>query len=184
VRIQQLGPDHRTVGLSLSAIGDVLNEQGDFPRALDFHRRALVIIEKAVGVDHPSYANTLSDVGEDLRQLGHAAESLTQQERALKIILARSPDSGGMVILRQGLALLDLGRRQEATAVLERAYKLSSPDLQRASAAFGLARALDPHHPSSQRARKLAEEALTIFTTVRATRDRAQVVAYLDRAAR
>jgi hypothetical protein len=94
---------------------------------------------------------------EDLRRLGRAAESLSYQERALEILRARTPAG---------------------------AYELSSPDTQRASAAFGLARALDPHHPSSQRARELAQEALTLYTTFHAARDRAQVAAYLRRAAR
>jgi eukaryotic-like serine/threonine-protein kinase len=184
VRLRQFGPDHRTVGVSLALIGIALREQGDFRQALAFHRRALAVLEKTAGVDHPDYASGLADIGEDLRRLGRAAESLSYQKRALKIIRARTPAKVHWVMLYQGLALLDLGRRREATAALTRAYELSSPDAHRASAAFGLARALDPHHPRSQRAKELAQEALTIFTTVRAARERAQVAAYLNRAAR
>lgn len=184
VRLRQFGPDHRTVGVSLALIGISLREQGDFRQALAFHRRALAVLEKSPGVDHPDYAGGLADIGEDLRRLGRAAESLSYQERALEILRARTPARVDWVMLYQGLALLDLGRRQEAAAALARAYELSSPDTQRASAAFGLARALDPHHPSSQRARELAQEALTLYTTFHAARDRAQVAAYLHRAGR
>lgn len=184
-RLRQLGSDHRYVGQSLGSIGDVLRAMGDLHQALSFHRRALAVLEKSVGVDHPDYATGLSDIGEDLRQLGRAAESLRHQERALEILQARSPDVDSIAVLHQGLALLDLGRRREATSVLTRAYELTaSGGLHRASAAFGLARALDPHHPRSQRARELAQEALANFTTLRAARDRAQVAAYLGRAAR
>jgi hypothetical protein len=162
----------------------VLREIGDLRQALVFHRRALAVLEKTAGVDHPHYATGLSDVGEDLRRLGHAAESLSYQERAVKIFQARSPDRGAVVVLYHGLALLDLGRLREATPVLTRAYERSSPGgAQRAGAAFGLARALAPHRPSSQRARELAREAMTIFTARRAARERAQVAAYLNRAA-
>jgi serine/threonine-protein kinase len=186
VRLRQLGPDHRFVGISLGGIGNALRELGDVRQALAFHRRALAVLEKSVGTEHPIYANHLSFLGEDLRRLGRAAESLSYQERALKIIRARSPDTNRVdwVMLYQGLALLDLGRRQEAIAALTRAYELSSPDTQRVSAAFGLARALDPHHPRSQRARELAQEALTILTTLGLTRERAQVAAYLKQLAR
>jgi serine/threonine-protein kinase len=185
VRLRQLGSDHRYVGESLGSIGDVLRAMGDFHQALAFHRRALTVLEKSAGVDHPDYATGLSDIGEDLRRLGRAAESLRYQERALKILRARSPDVDSIAVLHQGLALLDLGRRREATSILMRAYELtSSGGLNRASAAFGLARALDPHHPRSQRARELAQEALTNFTTLRAARERTQVAAYLSRPAR
>jgi eukaryotic-like serine/threonine-protein kinase len=184
VRLRQLGPDHRHVGVSLTLIGNALREQGDLRQALVFHRRAVAVLEKA-GVDHSDYANGLSDTGENLRRLGHAAESLSYQERALKIIRARPPAKVDRVMLHQGLALLDLGQLREATATLTRAYELSPPGAsERASAAFGLARAREPHRPKSQRARELAQEALTIFTTLRAERDRAQVAAYLSRAAR
>jgi tetratricopeptide (TPR) repeat protein len=180
VRLRQLGPDHPLVGVSLGAIGDVLRCTGDFGEALAFHRRALAVLENSAGVDHPDYATGLSDVGEDLRLLGRAAESLSHQERALEIFHARSPDRGILVVLYQGLALLDLGRPREATAPLTRVYDRSSPGgTQRASAAFGLARALEPHRPRSQRARELAREALTIFTTRHATRERDQVASYL-----
>jgi tetratricopeptide (TPR) repeat protein len=185
VRLRQLGPDHRLVGTSLGSIGDVRRAMGDFDQALAFHRRALTVLQKSSGVDHPDYADGLSDIGEDLRRLGRPAESLRHQERALEILRARSPDIDSIAVLHQGLALLDLGRRREATTVLMRAYELtSSGGLNRASAAFGLARALDPHRPRSQRARELAQEALPIFTTLRAARERAQVAAYLSRGAR
>jgi eukaryotic-like serine/threonine-protein kinase len=184
VRLRQLGPDHPNVGISLGALGDVLRELGDLREALAFHRRALAVFEKS-GLDHPQYAAGLSDVGEDLRQLGRAAESLDHQERALKIFQARSPYRGADVVLYQGLALLDLGRLREASSVLTRAYQRSSPGgAKRATAAFALARALAPRRPTSQRARELAHEALTIFTARPAARERAQVAAYLNRAAR
>jgi hypothetical protein len=158
---------------------------GDVPQALAFHRRALAVLEKGAGVDHPRYAYGLSDIGEDLRRLGHAAESLSYQERALKIIRARSPERDVDASLHAGLALLDLGRLREATRALTHAYDEFSPgSARRASAAFGLARALDPHRPSSQRALELAQEALATFTALHAARERAQIATYLNRATR
>jgi serine/threonine-protein kinase len=185
VRVRQLGPDHRSVGTSLALIGSALRAAGDFRQALAFHRRALAVFEKSAGVDHPDYAAGLSETGEDLRRLGSRGEALSHLERALKIFQRRAPERDLHAVLYRGLALLDLGRTQEATAALTRTYEHFSPaDAERATAAFGLARALDPHRPGSKRARELAQEALTIFTALHATRDRAEVAAYLDRAAR
>jgi tetratricopeptide (TPR) repeat protein len=185
VRVRQLGPDHRSVAASLALVGDELRETGDVGRALEFHRRALGVFEKTAGVDHPDYASGLSDLGEDLRRLGRAAEALSYQDRALKIFQARAPERNGYAVLYQGLALLELGRIREATAALELTYDRFSPgEHERASAAFGLARARDPHRPRSQRARELAEEALATFTSLHATRECAEVAAYLGGAAR
>jgi tetratricopeptide (TPR) repeat protein len=185
VRVRQLGPEHRSVGTSLALIGNALRETGDFHQALEFHRRALAVFEKSAGVDHPDYAAGLAELGEDLRRLGRAAECLSYQERAIKIFQARAPERDGHAVHYQGLALLDLGRMREATAALTRTYEHFTPgDAERASAAFGLARVLDPHHPRSQRARELAQEALATFTTLHAARERAEVAEYLSRAAR
>jgi eukaryotic-like serine/threonine-protein kinase len=185
MRLRQLGPDHPYVAGSLGSIGDALREMADVRQALSFHRRALAVLEKGAGVDHPRYASALSDIGEDLRRIGHAAESLSYQERALKIIRARVPERDAEASLYAGLALLDLGRLREATPALTHAYDEFSPaSSQRATAAFGLARALDPRRPSSQRARELAQEALASFTALHAARERAQVATYLNRATR
>jgi tetratricopeptide (TPR) repeat protein len=169
----------------MALVGNAIREEGDFSQALAFHRRALAVFEKTTGVDHPDYAAGLADLGEDLRRLGRAAEALSHHEKALKIFKARAPDRDGYALLYQGLVLLDLGRMQEATSPLTRAYERFSPgEAERASAAFALARALDPRRPSSQRARELTQEALATFTTLHAARERAQVAAYLDRATR
>jgi len=183
VRMRQLGPDHPSVAASLAAIGTAARNLGDTREALAVHRRALAVFEKSASIDHPRYADCLTEIGEDLRRLGRAAESLRYHEQALEIIHARSPDWNVLALLYQGLALVDLGRRQEAIPMLTRGYEGFSPTgAYRAQAAFGLARALEPHRPSSQRARALAQEALAIFAAVRAADERDQVAAYLARA--
>jgi tetratricopeptide (TPR) repeat protein len=185
VRLRQLGPDHPSVGISLAGIGDAFRDAGDSRQALAFHRRALAVFEKRAGGDHPRYASCLADIGEDLRRLGRAAESLSYQRRALKIIRARAPERDTDSALYEALALIDLGREREAIPALERTYHaFSGTGAQRAMAAFGLARALDPRRPRSQRTRELAQEARAIFTALHATREQAQVDAYLHQAAR
>jgi hypothetical protein len=86
----------------------------------------------------------------------------------------------GFTLSYQGLALLDLGRRRAAIPKLDRALALVPPgEPDRAHAAFALARALEPGRPRSARTRALAEEALQIFTAIRATRERSRVTRYL-----
>ena len=185
MRLRQFGPEHPDVAMSLQNLGNLQNDLGDPAEALALHRRALAIKEKTLGTKHRSYATALASVGEDLRQLGRAAESLTYQEQSLEILRATGKDHPviGVVLAHQGFALLDLGRRREAIAVLEGALpKIPASSPERARAAFALARALEPLRPRSQRVRALADEALATFTAVHDHRDRDQVTAYLARA--
>jgi len=185
VRMRQLGPAHPSVAASLSAVGTAARNRGDVREALGLHRRALAVFESSGSTDHPRYGYCLAEVGEDLRRLGRAAESLSYHKRSLEIIHARSPDWDTHTLLYQGLALVDLGRQQEAIPILTKAYDDFSPTgPYRAQAAFGLARALEPRRPSSQRAKALAQEALAIFTAVHAKDERDQAAAYLARAPR
>jgi tetratricopeptide (TPR) repeat protein len=165
------------------SLGNVHYSQGNFAQALAFHREALAFREKNQRT-HPSYGVSLAAVGEDHRRLGRAAESLTYQRRALAALgnLGDHP-AVGYVSACQGLALVDLGRRREAIAPLERALRIiKRGDADRARAAFALARALEPRRPRSKRARALAEEALESFTALRAVPERDRVAAYLGKA--
>jgi eukaryotic-like serine/threonine-protein kinase len=182
VRRRQLGPDHPAVATSLYNLGDVFAEIGDIGQALSLHRQALAIREKRLGSEHPSYALSLAAIGEDLRRSGRPREAVTYLERALAIQTPRLGESYvvGFTLSYLGRALLDLGRRRDALPKLERAMTLIPPaQSERAHTAFALARALDPGGPRSARTRALAEQALEIFTALRATRDRDRVAAYL-----
>ncbi len=184
---RQFGPDHQDVAVSLQNIGSLRRNMGAFAEALAVHRRALALTEKTAGADHPSYAVTLSETGEDLRHLGRAAEALSHQERALRILRARMGDHPilGPHLAYQGLALVDLGRRERAIPLLQEALaKIPAGDANRARAAFGLARALEPRRPRSARAQALAREALDVFTAQRASRERDEVAGYLARGPR
>jgi tetratricopeptide (TPR) repeat protein/predicted Ser/Thr protein kinase len=181
-RRRQLGPDHPAVATSLHNLGTLLCETGDIGQGLSLLRQALAIREKTLGKEHPNYAFTLAAIGEGLRRSGRPREALPYLERALAI---QSPRLGehyvvGFTLSYQGLALLDLGRRRAAIPKLERALALVPPgEPDRAHAAFALARALEPGRPRSARTRALAEEALQIFTAIRATRERNRVTRYL-----
>jgi tetratricopeptide (TPR) repeat protein len=131
---------------------------------------------------NPDHAECLSAIGEDLRHLGRASEALQYQERALKALGSDGkPLLVGYALAFQGLAQLDLGRRDQAIPLLERGLTAIPPTgLNRVHALFGLARGLEPRHPASKRARQLAEEALSILTGMHRIRDREKVEAYLE----
>jgi len=180
VRLRQLGPDHAYVAISMTAIGTAMRNMGELSEAVEMHRRALTILKNSAGKEHPRYANCLTELGEDLRRLGRAEESLSYQKRALEIIRARSPEWDSIPLLHQGLALIDLGRGAEAVPELTRVHEHFTPGgIERARAAFALARALEPRRPTSARATALAQEALATLTTRNIAGERARVAAYL-----
>jgi eukaryotic-like serine/threonine-protein kinase len=184
MRLQNFGPDHPDVAMSLHNLGNVQFATGKLAEALDRHRSALAVTGKARGEDHPTYAFSLTMIGEDLRALGRPAEALDYQQRALKILApARDQPLYAVPTAFAGLALVDLGRRREARPLLESAYaKIPRGEPDRARAAFGLALALEPRRPRSERAKGLAREALASFTSLRLERERDKVAAYLARA--
>ena len=53
------GSDHPNVAKSLSNLGNVCNNLGQYEEAKDFHQRALVIHQAVYGSDHPRVANCL-----------------------------------------------------------------------------------------------------------------------------
>jgi tetratricopeptide (TPR) repeat protein/predicted Ser/Thr protein kinase len=179
---RQFGPDSPDMAISLKDLGNTRREMGALAEADALHRRALAIQEKVSGIDHPGYAMTLSEIGEDMRRAGRAAAALTYQQRALRILRARMGEHPtiGYSLVYEGLALLDLGRRRQAIPILTRGHEMvPAGDPDRARAALALARALEPRGPRSERAKALAQEALEIFTAVRAERERARAAAYL-----
>jgi eukaryotic-like serine/threonine-protein kinase len=180
LRQRRLGPNHPVVAMTRLNIGNILRQTDHAEEALEQHRNALAALEK-LGPQNPDHAECLSALGEDLRLLHRANEALHYQERALQALGREGkPLLVGNAQVFQGLALLDLGRRDQAIPLLEQGLKSIPPiGLVRAQASFGLARALEPRHPTSKRARQLAEEALSILTSMHRTRDREEVAAYL-----
>ncbi|MET3422639.1 tetratricopeptide (TPR) repeat protein [Actinoplanes tereljensis] len=112
--------------------------QGRYRNAFRQKRRALTILEAALGPDHPDVAITLDNLAGSLQYLGRPAEAEPLQRRALIITeTALGPDHPSVSITLDNLAgsLRALGRAAEAEPLQRRALTI-------------IEAALDPDHAS------------------------------------
>ncbi len=132
-----LGPDHPTIGILRSNLGDVLRDLGDLRGARTQLENALQISETALGPDHPDIGILRSNLGDVLRGLGDLYDARTQLEKALQISeTALGPDHPDIGTRRSNLGnvLRDLGDLRGARTQLEHALQISET-------------ALGPDHP-------------------------------------
>ncbi len=69
---QVLGPIHPDTPTSLTTLGSLLYQQGEFAQALPLHERALAIAEAALGAKHPTAQRYRQNVGACRAALGAA----------------------------------------------------------------------------------------------------------------
>eukprot|EP00961_Rhodomonas_salina_P161544 2175313-Rhodomonas_salina.1 len=75
-----VGREHMHVAESLSSIGTVLREQGQYSEALAKHEESLGIRERLVGREHMHVAESLSNIGNVLGEQGKYSEALAKYE--------------------------------------------------------------------------------------------------------
>jgi hypothetical protein len=74
-REKELGPSHREVADSLSALADVLIKEGKYARAEKLAIESLSIRMKALGPNHPDVARSLEIMSASCRKQGMIAEA-------------------------------------------------------------------------------------------------------------
>ena len=106
-----LGAEGRLVSESYNSIGEAHHAQGDCPKALEWHQKALAIREKALGKNHPLTAATYNNIAVAYYDQGDYLKALDIHERAF------GPGSSQSVSLytRFASALLALEDSEEAT---------------------------------------------------------------------
>lgn len=129
VRIKEeaLGAEHPDLVESLSNLGDLFRQAGDYPRAKPLFERALRIREKALGPDHLEVATSLSRLASLLVETGQYAEAKPLYERALAITeQTLGPDHPELarILYNLGNLLRNTGDYDGATSLLERALVL------------------------------------------------------------
>ena len=72
-------------GAILNGIAAAYKAQGDYPNALSYYKRALDVIQEALGSDHPSAADTLNNMGIVFRAQGDYTSALEHYNSALSI---------------------------------------------------------------------------------------------------
>jgi CHAT domain-containing protein/Tfp pilus assembly protein PilF len=111
------GPDHPDVATGLNNLADLYRSEGRLAEAEPLFKRALEIIEKALGSDHPSLSMGLNNLGELYRSEGRYAEAELLYKRALTIAQkAFGPNNPEVAKSLQNLALIYIQRGGYAEA--------------------------------------------------------------------
>ena len=84
-RAEKFGEQDPRLGISLLGLGNVYTEQGNYSQAEPLYRRALAILEKALGPEHPNVAASLNNLAELFRDQGKYVEAEPLYRRALAI---------------------------------------------------------------------------------------------------
>jgi tetratricopeptide (TPR) repeat protein len=166
IREKALGPDHPDVAQSLYNVGEVLLEMGEIERATKVLERSLAILEKAMGPDRPELAYPLQALGRAhvrLHQLDVAGRLF---DRALGLVDKPDGDKPllAWTLWGDGELATARGRTRDAVAILERAMSLAVTFV-RPRVELALADALWAGQIDRPRARVLAEDARTFYST-------------------
>ncbi len=73
------------MALSLNFLADIYRAQGQYAQAEPLYKRALAIVEKALGPDHPSVAASLENLAALYRATKRDEEAETLEQRAARI---------------------------------------------------------------------------------------------------
>jgi tetratricopeptide (TPR) repeat protein/predicted Ser/Thr protein kinase len=168
---REFGPDHPRTALALNNLGYVLQSAQRHAEATLPYARSLAIYENTLGPDHTDTSFPLHGLALATLRTGDPARAEPMFRRALAISeKALGPDhrDGAYELIGLGQSLLAQRRAKEAIAPLERALALWSAresDHERAAEArFHLARALWDGGGDRARARREAEQALSVLS--------------------
>jgi tetratricopeptide (TPR) repeat protein len=137
VQLEEHGPEHPALVLTLMNLGNVLVASGDPAAAILQYRRALDIGTAALGAEHPDMALIHNNLGNAYENLDRIGESLQQFERALAIeqmrLGADHPDVGAALNNLAAVHLIQ-GDIEQGQTLARRALEIGE-------------RALGPEHP-------------------------------------
>jgi tetratricopeptide (TPR) repeat protein len=164
------GPDHPLTGAVHEALAKTQLFLRDYPKAQTHARRSLDIQSASLGPEHPQLASIWHVVGQSYKEAGQCQEALSPYQKALAILektLGKNHVDVSSTLNDVAQCYLELGEPAQAVSHFERVLALNPAEPSvRADAAFGLARALEPHSrkrpqalASAQKARAAYEEA-------------------------
>ena len=164
---QELGEEHRNVGMTLNNLATLLKDIGAYERALPLYERSLAIVEKTLGSAHPFVGIGLNNLGElhhRLGQLDRAGEHYRGAIAAKEAVLGASHPSVAISLVNLAELLLQSGEAAAAEPLLERALAIHRqahpvPELAIALSALADVKLIDGD-PAAARA--LVEEALAL----------------------
>ncbi len=127
IRREILGEEHRDTAQSLSNLGGLLRNLGDFAAAQPYDEQALAIRRKVLGEDHPVTALSLNNLGVLLQDRAAYAGARRYLERALAIrrkILGDEHRDTAQSLSNLGMLLEAMGDYAGAWPFLEQALAI------------------------------------------------------------
>ena len=126
------------IGLLFNNIALVYSRQGDYPKALDWHQKALAISEKVLDVEHPDTATTYNNIALVYSRQGYYSKALDWYQKALeiceKVLGVEHPDTAtthnniAEVYFSRGDYPKALDWFQKALEITEKALGVEHPD--------------------------------------------------------
>jgi tetratricopeptide (TPR) repeat protein len=168
-----LGHEHSNVALALNNLASTEYKAKNLGRARDLYRQAYELRKASLGSEHISVATPLYNLGLVVKELSGNCTEAEPYWREVLALREHSLDPGhphlAFPLTSIGECLLERGAFAEARPLLERALAIrlehaSAPSIA-AETQFALARALWPQLLQRQRARQLAEAALSSLGT-------------------
>lgn len=157
-----------------------------YPESIRAYRRALEIRRRVNGPEHLEVGILLSNIAESRLATGDAEGSLESFDEAIATMAKTHTEDHprfATPLKGRGLALLELGRMQDAASDLEKALSLheafKAEPMELAATRFALARALSSNDPA--RARALATQAGADFKQLSQPKNQQDVESWLTR---
>ncbi len=151
---------------SLGNMGEIQRIRGHYAEALDSMAEVEALVTRAFPPVHREVGTTNHNIASCYREWGKPQQSLSRYDVAIDVRRKVHGERHVYVansLTGKALALLDLGRPDEALPLLEEAHAIrgetESPPRKRAQTEFGLARALEATGGAPDRAARLARSA-------------------------
>jgi serine/threonine protein kinase/tetratricopeptide (TPR) repeat protein len=129
---RQTAPDHQVAAESLRGLGRVANGTRDFAASLEYHSKALAMLEAIHGTDHPLVADGVDDVALSLESLNRRAESLEYLQRSLEIrrrVLGETHPTVAYSLHNIGRVLVADGKLEAAVPLYEEGVRIRAQSL-------------------------------------------------------
>ncbi|MBO0783670.1 MAG: tetratricopeptide repeat-containing protein, partial [Ktedonobacteraceae bacterium] len=137
IRKKLLGPDHRDVAATITYLGLLYSDEGEYAKAEPLYQQALNIFERELGPEHPNVAMVLNNLAILYRSRGEYTKAEPAIQRALAIReKALGPEHILVAQSLNSLAILYFSNSE---------YVKAEPLYQRALAIWE--KALGPEHP-------------------------------------
>lgn len=120
-----LGRDDISTAATYNNIARVYQDQGDYPNAREYYKKALTVFE--LNGEHLSIATALNNIGLVYKDMGDTLNALEHIERAMKIReaeLGRDATPTATTYNNIGLIYQDMGKLNDALSFFEKAMKI------------------------------------------------------------